>query len=248
MSHRPARVLALAVAAIAVLGLGSACSAKEPPAPEPTCALPDPLPTLARGSLTLPAHPSVLLMGDSYTEGYGADPETKGWAYLVGKPLGWSVTVDGAGGTGYVNPGPQAKGSYLQRLPALQGRSFDLVVLQGGSNDRDTSYPALQDAVSKTVDLVRAQFPGAAIVILGPTSPYGKNDGTRVLMQCVLAGYATQQHVTLVDPIAETWFVDGDGKRYANPENGHPSNAGYAHIATRFEADMRLLLGTAKPS
>ena len=113
---------------------------------------------------------------------------------------------------------------------------------------RDTGYPALQKAVGQTVDAVRAQFPGAAIVILGPATPYGKSDGTRVLMQCVLAGYAVQQHLSFLDPIGESWFVDGDGKRYANPANGHPSNAGYRRIASRFEADARLLLGTAKRS
>lgn len=237
------------VVGVAVLGVGSACSSPPPPpAPEPTCSLPDPRPTLAAGSLTLPADPSVLILGDSYTEGYGAEPETKGWAYLVGKPLGWQVTVNGVGGTGYVNAGPQAQGTYLQRLAGLQGRSFDLVVLQGGSNDRDTAYPALRDTVTRTVDAVRTQFPSAPVVILGPSTPYGKSDGTRILMQCVLAGYAAQQGVPFLDPIAEDWFVDGDGDRYANPANGHPSNAGYRHISARFQKDVHVLLGTAKPS
>ena len=233
---------------VAVLGLASACSSPPAPAPEPTCSPPDPRPTLAPSSLTLPADPSVLVLGDSYTEGYGAEPETKGWAYLVGKPLGWKVTVKGVGGTGYVNQGPHLEGTYLQRLPSLRGGSYDLVVLQGGSNDRDTAYPLLQDAVARTVDTVRAQFPAAKVVIMGPSTPYGKPDGTRVLMQCVLAGYAAQQGLSFIDPIGETWFVDGDGDRYANPANGHPSNAGYRHMADRFEQDARVLLGTAKPS
>lgn len=235
------------VTGVAVLGLASGCSTP-PPAPEPTCSMPDPRPSLVPGSLVLPKQPSVLVLGDSYTEGYGAEPETKGWAYLVGKPLGWKVTVNGVGGTGYVNPGPRNEGTYLQRLAAIQGGSFDLVVLQGGSNDRDTSYPGLHDAVAATVDAVRAKFPGTAVVLLGPATPYGKPDGPRLVAQCVLAGYGTQQHLPFIDPLGDSWFVDGDGSRYANPVNGHPSNAGYRVIAGRFEADVRVLLGTTKPS
>ncbi|GAB2570967.1 SGNH/GDSL hydrolase family protein [Microlunatus antarcticus] len=237
------------VATLAVLGLVSGCSTPAaPPAPEPTCTLPDPRPTLVPGSLVLPKNPDVLVLGDSYTEGYGAEPETKGWAYLVGKPLGWKVTVNGVGGTGYVNPGPRNEGTYLQRLAGVQGGTFDLVVLQGGSNDRDTPYLALTDAVSRTVDAVRAKFPGTAVLLMGPATPYGKPDGPRLVAQCVLAGYGTQQHLPFVDPLAESWFVDGDGSRYANPVNGHPSNAGYRVIAGRFETDVRVLLGTTKRS
>jgi hypothetical protein len=236
------------VVGVGALGLGAGCSPAPQPAPEPTCAPPQPAPALAPGSLVLPAHPSVLVLGDSYTEGYGADPETKGWAYLVGKPLGWTVTVNGIGGTGYLNPGPRNEGTYLQRLPTLQGRSFDLVVLQGGSNDRDASYPALRDAVTHTVETVRTEFPGTTVLLLGPATPYGKPDEPRIAAQCVLAGYAVQAHLPFIDPLAERWFVDGDGDRYANPVNGHPNNEGYRRIAGRFRTDVAVLLGTTKPS
>jgi acyl-CoA thioesterase-1 len=243
------RAAVAVVLGVAALGLGAGCSAPPPPAPAATtCKLPDPRPALVPGSLRLPADPSVLILGDSYTQGYGAEPETKGYAYLVGKPLGWRVTVAGVGGTGYVNPGKNDAGTFLQRLPTLRGRTFDLVVLQGSSNDHDVGYPELHDAVSRTVDAVRAEFPGTVVVILGPSTPYGKPDPTRVLVQCVLAWYATQQHLTFIDPIGERWFVDGDSKRYANPANGHPSNAGYRQIARRFEADVRVLQGSPEPS
>jgi lysophospholipase L1-like esterase len=244
----PVRVALGLVLVVATLGLGSGCSPEPAPAaPEPTCSLPAARP-LESHSLTLPPNPAVLILGDSYTQGYGAKPQTKGYAYLVGKPLGWQVTVEGVGGTGYVNVGPHAEGTYLQRLPRLQGRRFDLVVLQGSSNDRDTAYPVLQDAVTRTVAAVHAEFGGAAVVLLGPATPYGKPDPTRVLAQCVLAGYAAAHYLSFIDPIGESWFVDGDGDRYANPANGHPSNAGYRHMATRFEADARVLLGSTTPS
>lgn len=240
---RAGRVLALVLGALVAAGMF--LGAGHEPAPQPVatdaCTLPAPTPTLVPGSLALPPHPHVLILGDSYTEGYGAEPESQGWAHLVGRPLGWTVTLNGFGGTGYVNRGPQAAGTYVERLPALAGRSFDLVVVQGGSNDRDTPYPALQAAVARTLDAVRAEFPRAAVLILGPSNPYGRADPTRVLVRCVLVGYAAQQHLTLIDPVVEHWFVDGDGERYANPANGHPSNAGHRLIASRFEADLRVL-------
>ena len=244
---RPRRPLvrsAVAAGLLAVLAL-SGCSTPAPAPAPTTCSAPVPAPTLAPGSLRLPPHPSVLVFGDSYTQGYGAEPMTQGYAYLVGKPLGWQVTVDGVGGTGYVNPGRKNEGTYLDRLPKLAGRSFDLVVMQGSSNDRDVAYPALLDAISRTMAAVRAEFPGATVVILGTATPYGKPDPTRLLVQCTLAGYASAHYLAFLDPIGESWFVDGDGKLNANPDNGHPSNAGYRRIASRFEADMRVLLGTS---
>lgn len=244
---RRGRVAALLAALLGTLAAASACGgAPTAPAPaaEPTCTMPDPRPALVPGSLKLPAHPSVLVLGDSYTEGGGARPATKGYAYLLAKPLRWRVSVKGVAGSGYVNPGAHGDNRYLQRLPALKGRTFDLVVVQGGSNDRDVPYPALRDAVAQTIDGVRAMFPGAAVVILGPSTPYGKPDPTRLLAQCTLAEYAAAQHLTFLDPIGEAWFVPGDGKRDANPADGHPSNAGHRQIADRFIADVRVLLGS----
>jgi lysophospholipase L1-like esterase len=244
--HR-GRLAALLVVLVGALAPVSACGAgpaTPAAAPEPTCVMPDPRPALVPGSLTLPARPKVLVLGDSYTEGGGAEPATKGYAYLLAKPLGWRVTVNGVAGSGYVNPGAHGNNRYLQRLPALKGRTYDLVVVQGGSNDRDVAYPALRDAVTQTIDGVPATFPGAAVVILGPSNPYGKSDPTRLLAQCTLAEYAGAQHLAFLDPIGESWFVPGDGKWAANPANAHPSNAGHQQIAKRFVADVDVLLGS----
>jgi lysophospholipase L1-like esterase len=244
---RRGRLAALLLVLLGGLAPLAACGGAPPApvtAPEPTCAMPDPRPALVPGSLKLPKHPSVLVLGDSYTEGGGAEPATKGYAYLLAKPLGWRVTVNGVAGSGYVNPGAHGNNRYLQRLPALQGHRFDLVVVQGGSNDRDVAYPVLRDAVSQTIDGVRATFPGATVVILGPSNPYGKNDPTRLLAQCTLAGYAAAQHLAFLDPIGESWFVPGDGRWAANPKDAHPSNAGHRKIADRFIADVRILLGS----
>ena len=75
-----------------------------PPAPRP----PEPL--------ALPAQPRVLLVGDSYSEGYGAEPVSEGFAFHVAGPLGWSLTRDGIGSTGYLNPGPRHQGTFRERL------------------------------------------------------------------------------------------------------------------------------------
>ncbi len=248
---RRGRLSALLVVLLGALAPVSACGTTPSApvaAPEPSCTMPDPRPALVAGSLKLPTHPSVLVLGDSYTEGGGAEPATKGYAYLLGKPLGWRVTVKGVAGSGYVNPGAHGNNRYLQRLPALQGRTFDLVVVQGGSNDRDVAYPVLRDAVAQTIDGVRATFPGAAVVILGPSNPYGKADPTRLLSECTLAQYAGAQHLAFLDPIGESWFVPGDGKWAANPANAHPSNAGHRRIAERFVADVSVLLGSSGTS
>lgn len=244
VARRLAGLLAILLGALAPVSACGAASSQHAVAPEPTCTMPDPRPALVPGSLKLTARPSVLVLGDSYTEGGGAEPATKGYAYLLGKPLAWRVTVNGVAGSGYVNPGAHGNNRYLQRLPALQGRRFDLVVVQGGSNDRDVAYPVLRDAVAQTIDGVHATFPGAAVLLLGPSTPYGKPDPTRLLAQCTLAEYAAAQHLTFLDPIGDAWFVPGDGTWAANPVDAHPSNAGHRRIADRFVADVRVLLAS----
>lgn len=198
--------------------------------------------------LALPANPKVLLFGDSYTEGVGAVPTTKGYAYLVGAPLGWTMTIDGKGGSGYCNPTTYNAGDYPTRMGKRTG-TFDLIVLQGGSNDEKTvttngvTTPVYTDAqikaaIDKTISLVRTKWPLARIVLMGPTNPYG-SAGHRVNDMLVAA--ATANALPMMNPIGEKWFMSGDGTSFANPDLGHPNNAGHALIRSLFVRDAQVL-------
>lgn len=200
------------------------------------------------GGLGLPANPKVLMFGDSYTEGVGAVPTTKGYAYLVGAPLGWTVTVDGKGGSGYCNPTTYGAGNYATRLAKVAVAAYDLIVIQGGTNDDKTvngvpvyDSPTIKAAIQKAIDTVRARFPNAKILLFGPSNPYGSATVDRLRVNDLLVAAASANALPYVNPIAEKWFLPGDGASFANPDNSHPSNAGHAHLRSLFVRDAQVL-------
>jgi len=232
---RPARaalLLATSLGLLLLLLVQAGCSAGPQPTAPP-----------ATGPV---ARPRVLIFGDSYTAGHGATPETQGYAYRVGRPLGWDVTVDGVGGTGYLAVGTNGRnlGTYRTRLAAAPPGPFDVVVLQGSSNDEREPIDALPGALASTVPAFRARYPGARIVMMGPVPTFGPPVATKLAVNDVLKSYAAADGISFIDPIAGSWFGPGEWRRLTNPADGHPNNAGYGRICDRFVIDAtRLGLG-----
>ncbi|GAB2569160.1 SGNH/GDSL hydrolase family protein [Microlunatus antarcticus] len=230
------------VAALAALVVGLTAGVPGPgtdvawAAPTPTAVAPKP-PAL----LDLPAQPRVLIVGDSYTEGWGADPETEGFAFKVAAPLGWRLTRDGIGATGYRKPGAHQEGTYAQRLWRHPADAYDLVVLQGGSNDEKYAEADISAAVELTLRTVRQRYPSARLVVMEPIALYGSVYPNRAKLMRVLATSTSQHSLLVIDPVAEEWFVKGGDPALVNHAKGHPSNAGYARIADLFVRDVRAL-------
>lgn len=208
---------------------------------EAAWAAPPVVPPPAPALLDLPVQPRVLLMGDSYTEGWGATPLSGGFAFQIAGPLGWRLTRDGIGSTGYLNPGLKQQGTYPQRLWRHPADAYDLVVLQGGSNDEKAPEADIAKAVDLTVRTVHRRYPSAQILLMGPVTPYATIGANRVKVNRVLTAYATAHSLQLINPWAEQWFVKGDAATMVNLEKGHPNNLGYARIATLFVRDVQAL-------
>jgi acyl-CoA thioesterase-1 len=216
---------------------------RRPPPPSgvatrpPSLVCPD-VPPSRRATLALGAHPYVLIFGDSYTEGYGAHPETEGFAYKVGALLGWRVQVDGVGGTGYVNPGPKNQGTYETRFSRLPKAKYDLIVIEGGSNDSRLPIEQLEPAVEATLRTVRAKFPTAQIALMGQLETHGTANEPRAAVNTVLTRYAAANRLVFFSPLCEKWFTRAEVSTLVNPANGHPNNAGYARATAMFVRDI----------
>lgn len=190
---------------------------------------------------TPPPPPRVLVLGDSYTAGHGASPATAGFAYLLRGSLGWDVTVDGVGGSGYLATGNHGEGSYLTRLARAAPGPFDLVLLQGGSNDEHRPVDRLEPAVAATVTAASKRYPGARVALMGPVAVFGVVTPEKAAVHGVLERYAAASGLAFVDPIDEGWFVRGDAKTMVDRATGHPDNAGYGRIRDRFVIDATRL-------
>lgn len=185
----------------------------------------------------------ALFFGDSWTAGYGAMPVTRGYAYLTGQALGWDYKVDGVNGTGYLKPGSDKARTYLGRIRALATDSgMQVVVLQGGLNDESQSLRQLPDAASTAVDLLRAKYPQAAIVMLGPGGailPAGVNlSAVDSMLQLV----AKRKGLAYVSPLSSAWITPDNYSSVIDVAAAHhPSTSGHAYLARRTAAALRAL-------
>jgi lysophospholipase L1-like esterase len=200
----------------------------------------------------------ILFVGASYTAGVGAQPQTNGYAYLTARALGWQPRIDAVPGSGYLNPGPPSDrwpsdrgpndrgqgGTFADRLAKMPtSPAPDLVVLQGGRNDIGYPEAELHNAVQHTVDVARARFSHARIVLLGPIPAALPPSHGEFAVAHVLRDVARSADVSFVDPIAEGWITNENERGYVGDVPAHPDNAGYAYIAKRLVDDLDKLLG-----
>src|SRR5689334_10283211 len=110
----------------------------------------------------------ALFFGDSIMNGTGAKPVRPVMARVAARALGWDVTVDAFGGTGYTTGGTRGR-PYLERLkrPGVLTPSYDVVLLEGGTNDRKADLETMHARTTETVEYVRSRLPEAQIVLMG---------------------------------------------------------------------------------
>lgn len=204
--------------------------------PNPELELGDP----ARAMITLPDKPRLLIIGDSYSAGIGADdPAKQGYAYLIANRLGWETRVDAIGGTGYTWGGGE-DGTRPDRFADRVGRlkldkSFvpNIVIFQGGQSDYRAMDRQLTGIVTTTVDLARGAWPGAQVIIFGPAAPYPLAQQLIGIDKAIRAG-GNLASAAIISPANGRWFTPGNSAKYAAPDGFHLNTAGYQYLADRF--------------
>lgn len=255
-------VVAFGVAAIALTNPRGANETVNPvtvtpPSATPTAtptatATPSPTPTPTATAtaeplgIELPAEPVVLILGDSYTAGMGADPADQGWAYQVANSLGYPTNIDGVAGTGFAWGGgaqdEQAQ-EYEVRLQATaQDPAFvpNVLILQGGQNDAQITSPdEIKTATSQTIEAARRFWPGIQVVVMGPSAPLPLAEELTAANSAVRAGAAAAK-APYIDAVEAGWFTAANSPEF-NFDGAHPNTAGHAHIAEKFLATWAIL-------
>lgn len=236
-----------ALAAVALGVSGVALSNARPPSegvvattlsPSPAqTAAPKPAPAALK--IKLPADPRLLFVGDSYTAGVGADNPAQGWANVAARALGYPFRVDGVGGTGFAWGGGSSDDlgrEYAVRLEeAAADGSFapNVVILQGGQNDSlAKNDAAVTAAVKGTVDKARKLWPGAQVVVLGPSAPLPLAADLRGVNGSVRAGAAAAK-APFIDANEAGWFTNTNSEGF-NFDGSHVNTAGHRYIADKF--------------
>lgn len=243
-------VAAFGVAAIALMGPrgtgepaafpvsppATTATATAPPAPTST---PTATTTAEQPGIELPAEPVLLILGDSYTAGVGADQPDQGWASVVARELGYPTNIDGVSGTGFAWGGgaqDQLGGEYEVRLRDIAADPAfvpNLLILQGGQNDSLVpDIDEVEAATAQTIEAARRLWPGVQVVVLGPSAPQPAAEELRGANSAVRAG-AAAAGAPFIDAVEGNWFTAANSPGY-NFDGAHPNSAGHAYIAERF--------------
>ena len=185
----------------------------------------------------------ALFFGDSLMNGTGARPVRPVMARVAAHALGWDVTVDAFGGTGYTTGGTRGR-PYLERLsrPGVLAPHYDVVLLEGGTNDRKADLATMHERTTATVDYVRSRLPKAQIVLMGAFNPPGarsrRYDARRIAIDGVIRTVAREQSLPFFSPISGSW-TRGQGRRFLCPDGLHPSTYGYGVMGARLVTALR---------
>jgi lysophospholipase L1-like esterase len=115
---------------------------------------------------------SVLVIGDSYSQGTGVGGPAGAWPAALAELSGATVTVDGMNSTGYTTTGfcPGEPFTYAERLADHDVADYTTLVLQGSVNDGLTGEPGEVEAGAEAA-LEAARDAGRIVVVGPPTIP-----------------------------------------------------------------------------
>jgi lysophospholipase L1-like esterase len=213
-----------------------------------------------------PRGPFTIFMGDSFTEGTGADGWYNGYASTIGRMLGWDYWTSGSGGTGYLNAGTRIK--FQDRVQRdVIAHDPEIVILQGGQNDTTFQPNEVEAAAELLFKTVTAGLPNALVIAISNIAIANTTTAVTQTRDAIKAA-ALRNGIALIDSIdgvtydfngnplsvsMGNWFsgignigspqATGNRTYYTYSDGGHPSNAGHPYIAERVTGEIQRLLG-----
>lgn len=181
----------------------------------------------------------ALFFGDSVTFGTGRDGDSDPRAAdVAAEALGWQATVSGHPGTGYAMASSSEE-PFTTTFPAVAtGQAWDVIVIQGSSNDADAdvSREELASSIAEVVASARAQQPSAAIVLIGPYSIKGSGYDVE---RAVLAETAANLGLPFIDSVKRGWLAN---QPELIADEYHPNTAGHAVLGGSWADALREVL------
>lgn len=171
--------------------------------------------------------PTVLVLGDSLSAGYGLKRSSAYPALLSEKAeaAGFDLVVMNAGVSGDTTAGG------LRRLPALLHHHVDVLVLELGINDAFRGVPVAQieSNLQQIIDLTRKRYPQAHVVIAGMQLPQAAGEDYLAKFGAIFGELARRNDAELVP-----FLLEGVAGNPALNQNDmiHPNATGQKILAT----------------
>lgn len=193
----------------------------------------------------IPQDAAALIIGDSFTEAFGASSPGAGWASIAAGTLGWRATIDGVGGTGFTKDLATDGRSGVDYGPRLEAHArndehYDVIVLQGGLNDWAADSAVESAKVHAAIATAQREWPSAAVIVFGPTAPTASDHQLRNLAPIRTAAIASG--AVFIDPSEpRPWINAGNTDRFDVGDGLHLNDVGYAYLAARFVSAIEAL-------
>lgn len=185
--------------------------------------------------------PLIAVLSDSYSNGQtGAiNSPAQMWAYHAAARIGCRVYSDGAGGQGYTSVGSNAPIDRFNARIAQLPIAPSVVCLALGYNDVGSlgnDMVAVGAAYDLLVPVIRAKYPSARIVTLGPWTPSG-TDANLTACKNTLVSHAYANGSAFVD--IEDWVSSSNSSVYSF--GVHPSQSGHDYLGHRAGESFRAI-------
>ncbi len=194
---------------------------------------------------------SIYVLGNSIAAGQGAIDGAHGFPHTMATRLGWTLTVDGVGGTGYTSPGsvgPLYGDS--SRLNPLISAATDVVMIQGGEVVDVPTCALTAAEATRICRAILAAKPTTRIILLGWFMPVSIANSTPWKQwNAAMNAAATIVGGIFIDPLTWGWMTgsgrsgtpvgDGNGDVYRGSDGTHPSQAGHDYLGTRVAFAIR---------
>ena len=169
----------------------------------------------------------ILVLGDSLSAGFGMSPNQAYPALLSEKLRETGLTnfeITNASQSGGTTEGG------LQRLPAHLKRKIDIFIVELGINDafRGVSISEIRNNLQAIIDMVKARYPNARVIIAGMQLPNYADDAYVSAFGQIYADLAAKNNAALILYLLEG--VAGD-PLLNQPDHVHPNAAGQKILA-----------------
>jgi lysophospholipase L1-like esterase len=146
------------------------------------------------------------------------------------------------GGTGFTTAGSEpGHERYLDRVSAVTAGSPQVVLVEGGLNDRGAPVSQeITDAAAKTFAAVKEQIGTGAVIAIGPLlmpSPHTAPEEIARVSGAVRVA-AEANGIPFIDPVAEGWLADPE---MFGTDQIHPSTDGYREYTRRLMDSLDFL-------
>lgn len=177
--------------------------------------------------------PAVAFIGDSFTQGHSAFPETTRWSTRVSHAQGWTELNFAHGGTSFAAKGNLPGGeSFTERVPDVAAADPDLVIVATAGNYFEKQK---QPQIDGTFSALQAALPDTPVIAVAPFHRRGADPIGMAAFAERVETAATTYGACYLDPGDP---LRGLGGAYFG-DHIHPNAEGYAELAEAFLAAYR---------